>query len=467
MLRCTLCAGRRMGRRVRCLVPLAVVLLLLALAAAVAGLRPATAGANLSSTIDGILARHGVAGGGTGVCVRDFDTGRLIYARHATTPLAPASNMKLVTAATALKTWGAEFRFTTELFGPDVPIYGGVIYGDLHLKGYGDPSLSTLGYQRHELHFATASFEKFAQRLRALGVRKIEGRVLGDESWFDKQRFMAAWKPDLRLECGPLAALSGDEGLDDGNRVASPAVYAARLCTNALRKARIKVTGAPGTGKVPATASLIRRQYSARLGAVIKHMDKESDNFFAEMLVKGLGKDIYGKGSTAAGVKVLQSTLRASGMTPARYRVQDGCGLSYGDRLTAEGVVSLLGDMWLRPEFRPYYDSLAIAGVDGTLDERMRGTAAAGNAHAKTGTLDIAVCLSGYVESADKHRVAFSILVNGGSVSWGEATAAQDAIVVALAKASLPGSRQSPFILSLRHFPVSAMETVHAVGGVF
>ncbi|HEY5388471.1 MAG TPA: D-alanyl-D-alanine carboxypeptidase/D-alanyl-D-alanine-endopeptidase, partial [Thermoleophilia bacterium] len=209
------------------------------------------------------------------------------------------------------------------------------------------------------------------------------------------------------------------------------------------------------------------RQYSARLGAVIRHMDKESDNFFAEMLVKGLGKDIYGKGSTTAGVKALQATLRASGMTPAQYRVRDGCGLSYGDRLTAAGIVSLLGDMWLRPDFRPYYDSLAIAGVDGTLEERLRGTAAAGNARAKSGTLNIAVCLSGYVESANGHRVAFSILVNGGSVSWAEASGAQDAIVVTLAKASLAGSRQSPFALWLRHFPVSALETVHAVGGVF
>jgi len=446
---------------------MAVVLLLLALAATVSVVLPAPAGASLTSAIDGILSKHGVAGGGTGVCVRDLDTGQIIYARHAATPLAPASNMKLVTAATALKTWGSGFRFTTELFGPDVPVYGGVIYGDLHLKGYGDPSLSTLDNQRHELHFATASFEKFARRLRALGVRKVKGSVLGDASWFDKQRFVTTWAPQLKLECGPLSALSGDQGLHDGNRVASPALYAARLCTKALREARIKITGAPGTGKVPATDSLIVRQTSARLGAVIKHMDKESDNFFAEMLLKGLGKDLYGTGSTLGGVPALEETLRASGMTPAKYRVQDGSGLSYGDRLTAEGIVSLLGDMWLRPDFRPYYDSLAIAGVDGSLDERMRGTAAAGNAHAKTGTLNIAVCLSGYVESANAHRVAFSILVNGGWVSWAEATEAQDAIVVALAKADLPGSRQSPFTLGLRHFPVSTLETVHAVGGVF
>ena len=441
-------------------------MLLLALLA-VAGVRPATAAASLTSTIDGILIRNGVAGGGTGVQVRDLDTGAVVYAHHDATPLVPASNMKLVTAAAALTTWGPDFRFTTELFGPDVPVYGGVLYGDLHLKGYGDPSLSTLDYQRHKLHFATASFEKFARRLHALGVRKIKGSVRGDESWFDRQRFAAVWKPDLRLECGPLSALSGNQGLDDGNRVSSPALFAARLCTQALRKAKIKVTGAPGTGKVPATDSLILRQSSARLSAVIEHMNKESDNFFAEMLTEGLGKDIYGKGSTAAGVKVLQTTLRASGMTPAQYRVQDGSGLSYGDRLTADGIVSLLGDMWLRPEFRSYYDSLAIAGVDGLLDERMRGTAAAGNARAKTGTLNIAVCLSGYVESANEHRVAFSILVNGGAVSWSAATTAQNAIVVALARANLPGSRQSRFTVSLRHFPVLTLETVHASGGAF
>jgi D-alanyl-D-alanine carboxypeptidase/D-alanyl-D-alanine-endopeptidase (penicillin-binding protein 4) len=128
----------------------------------------------------------------------------------------------------------------------------------------------------------------------------------------------------------------------------------------------------------------------------------------------------------------------------------------------------VLGAMRQRDDFDAYYDSLAVAGKDGTLEDRMRGTAAAGNAHAKTGTLNIAVCLSGYVESANGHLVAFSILMNGGSMGtsdWGKATTAQDKIVVALAKASLPGEPVLAVTPVLRQHSVSALEAVHGVGG--
>ena len=133
--------------------------------------------------------------------------------------------------------------------------------------------------------------------------------------------------------------------------------------------------------------------------------------------------------------------------------------------MTAEGLVEVLGAMRQRDDFDDFYDSLAIAGKDGTLDDRMRGTAAAGNAHAKTGTLNVAICLSGYVTSANDHLVAFAILINGGSVDWGKATEAQDKIVVALAKASLPGEPVLAVTPVLRQHSVSAVETVHGVGG--
>ena len=443
-------------------------LLVLAVAVLVAGTlaRPAPAAAGVDDTIAGKLRTGGFAGSGTGVYVWDLDAARLVYANNASTELAPASNMKLVTSAAAMMHWGAEHRFTTELYAPDVPVAGGgVVYGDLYLRGLGDPSLSTRTYQRTVLDLTTASFEAFARDLKRDGVKKVQGRVLGDSSWFDKLTTVPTWKPGLQLECGPLSALSGDQGLDDGNRVKAPALWAAKLMTEALRNAGVKVTGKPGSGHVLDTTRLVKRQYSAALRGIMKRMNKESDNFFAEMLLKGLGKDFYGEGSTAAGTQASDATLRACGLEAGTYVVQDGSGLSYGDRLTAKGIVTLLAAMHRRDDYEVYYDSLAIAGEDGSLEDRMQGTAAAGNAHAKTGTLNIAVCLSGYVESANDHLVAFSILMNGASADWMRATKAQDAVVVALANASLPGARVLAVTPVLRKHAVSAFETVHGVGG--
>ena len=435
-----------------------------ALAAAGAGLRPALAAAGVSSKISSILQKHHVAGGRTGVYVWDFDAARQVFASHADTSLAPASNMKLVTTSSALDSWGPEHRFKTELYGPDVPVYEGVLYGNLYLKGFGDPSLSTLSYQREVLHLTTASFESFAKRLRALKVRKVQGRVLGDESWFDKKRTIPSWKPGLQLECGLLSALSGNESLRNGNRVKDPATYAARLLTEALRAKGVKVTGKPGTGKVPATFRRLTQQFSAPLRALLKRMNKHSDNFFAEILLKGLGKDFREHGTTQAGLEVSRANLTAIGLDPASYRLLDGCGLSYEVRLTARDIVRVLDAARRRYDFNDFYDSLAIAAEDGTLEDRMRGTAAAGNAHGKTGTLNVAVCLSGYVTSANDRLVGYAILVNGGSVSWSDATAAQDDIVETLAAASLSGARQIRVTPALRQHPLSAFEAVNPVG---
>lgn len=439
-------------------------LLLLALAAA-GGVFPAHAAAGLTDTIDAALAQSGVAASGTAVYIWDLDAARLLYSRNSTEEFTPGSNMKLVTAAAALIDWGGVHRIPTDLYTPDVPVYESVLYGDVYLRGLGDPSLSTLAYQRQELDMTTASFEAFAKRLKKDGVRKIRGHVLGDASWFDKQKTVSTWKPGLHLECGPLSALSGNQGLENGNRVREPATWAATLCTASLRAAGIKVTGDPGSGRVPDTTRLLKRQYSAPLSILLKRMNKASDNFFAEMLLKGLGKDFYGEGSTAAGAEASREALRVCGVQDGTYVVEDGSGLSYGNRLTARGIVKLLGAMRQRDDFKTYYDSLAIAGKDGSLRQRMRGTAAAGNARAKTGTLNIASCLSGYVKSRNEHRVAFAILLNGDSVDAYRAWKSQDTIVVALADATLTGRRLLLATPSRRQQVASALEAVHVVGG--
>ena len=443
-------------------------LLLLAALELAAGL-PAPAAADTGDSIAATLRQAGLDGPNTGVYVWDLDAAREVYAHDATTRLAPASNMKLVTSAAALLEWGPTHRFTTELYVPDEPVgAGGVIDGDIWLRGLGDPSLSTRSYARDVFDLSTASFEAFAHALKKEGVRKIRGRVLGDASWFDKVKTVPTWKNGLAVECGPLSALSGDQGLDNGNRVRAPATWAAKLLTQACRNAGIKVKGKPGTGKVPTSARLLKSQYSAALPGILRHMNQMSDNFFAEMLCKGLGKDFYGEGSTKAGIQASEDLLHSMGVKYGSYVVQDGSGLSYGDRMTALGLTQVLGAMRQQDDFDVYYDSLAVGGRSGTLEDRMRGTAAAGNAHAKTGTLNIAENLSGYVESANGHLVAYSILMNGGTMGtsgWGKATSTQDEIVEALAKARLPGEPVLTVTPALRAFSVSASEPVHGVGG--
>jgi len=193
-------------------------------------------------------------------------------------------------------------------------------------------------------------------------------------------------------------------------------------------------------------------------------MNKESDNFFAETLLKGLGKDFYEEGSTLAGLEASRANLAAIGLDSASYRLLDGSGLSYENQLTPRDIVRVLGAARQELDFDHFYDALAIAGVDGTLEDRMRGTAAAGNAHAKTGTLNIAICLSGFVTSANDRLVGYAILVNGSSVSWADATAAQDHIVETLAATSLSGSVQIRATPTLRQHPLSAFEAVNPVG---
>jgi D-alanyl-D-alanine carboxypeptidase/D-alanyl-D-alanine-endopeptidase (penicillin-binding protein 4) len=401
-------------------------------------LAPALAAASsLSRTIDSTLARYGLNGHGTAVAVWDLETGTMAYGRNVRAVLAPASNEKLATAATALIRWGADHRFRTEARASGAIDADGVLHGDLHLRGYGDPTLSTLYYQRRVFHAKTSSVAHLARLVREAGVRRITGRVLGDESWFDRRRSVSSWRPGNELYCGPLSALTVNQGYSGGARAAQPAVHAAAAFRDALRSAGIRVDGGAGIGRAPSGAAILATEYSAPLWRVLGLMGKPSDNTIAEMLLKGLGRDFGAGGTTAAGAAVVRSQLVACGAPAAGLRVLDGSGLSYGNRLTAHAVTRLLVHMSTRMDFDTFWSSLAVGGRDGTLRLRMRGTLAVDNVHAKTGTLSIASCLSGYLTTRDREGVAFSILMNGWPLDAGRARAAQDALAAALARADL------------------------------
>ncbi len=337
----------------------------------------------------------------------------------------PASNEKLVTSAAALADWSAAHRFGTALDGPVAgPDASGVLDGDAYLKGFGDPSLRTAG------------LSVLVAKLQSLGITKITGRVLADDGYFDALRTVPSWRPGMVAYCGPLSALTLNEGFGPGGRyVADPALWAAGKLTALLRAAGIKVVHAAARGAAPADATRLGTESSAALAHILARMNKESDDFYAEELLKGLGASFGGAGTTAAGATVAVQSLNALGVTDG-FRIRDGSGLSYQDKLSAHAIVKLLGAMSRRADFATYLGSLSIAGKDGTLSGRMKGTRAAGNVHGKTGTLAAASCLSGYVTSANGHQLAFSVLMNGRGLSQANAHDAQDKIAEALAAAA-------------------------------
>ena len=418
---------------------LAVVVAVVAAALAV----PASAAATtLQTRITKILSANGFAGSSTGVRVFDLSTATALYGRHSTTMLRPASNEKLVTSATALARWGASYRFKTELFTTGTVDAAGVYRGRLYLKGFGDPSFSTHSYQSRVLHLSTSRLGRFVTALKNAGVKRVVGRVVGDDSYFDHARAVSSWKPDATDDCGPLSALSLDEGTrTDGRRAGNPPLMVAARLTALLRKSGIRVSRTPTVGVTPTTAHLSYTERSAPLWRILAAMNKPSDNFFAEMLTKGLGASFGGGGTTARGNKVEGKFLVSLGIGAKSFALTDGSGLSYADRLTPLDVTTLLQAMSKRTDWPRYWASLSVAGVDGTLAQRMRGTVAQKNLHGKTGTLNVASNLSGYVKSANGEWLAFSMLMN--RANWIDVTAAhraQDAIGVALARSRPAGT---------------------------
>ena len=417
--------------------------LAVAVAVAVAAVAvPATAAATaLPTRITGILRAHGFAGAATSVRVFDLSTGTVLYARHSATELLPASNEKLVTSTTALAKWGADYRFKTELLTTGTLGAGGVYRGRIYLKGFGDPSLSTGAYQQRVLHLKTSKLSDFVTALKNAGVKKIVGRVVGDDSYFDRARSVASWKPGMTEYCGPLSALSLNEGLSSaGGWDRNPPLYIARQLTALLIKAGIPVTRTAIMGTTPTTATVSYTESSARLSKILAAMNKPSDNFFAEMLTKGLGASFGGGGTTARGLGVERAFLVSQGIGATAFHLTDGSGLSYRDRVTTLDLTTLLEAMSRRPDWPVFWRSLSVAGVDGTLAERMRGTIAARNLHGKTGTLSVASNLSGYVLSRNGEWLTFSMLMNRSPwIDVSAAHAAQDAIGVALAGSSPAG----------------------------
>jgi D-alanyl-D-alanine carboxypeptidase/D-alanyl-D-alanine-endopeptidase (penicillin-binding protein 4) len=373
----------------------------------------------LTARLAQALAVPGYAKDASAAVAVDLGTGKLLFARNPDLPLAPASNEKLTTTFAALHELGVTYRFRTEVFGRGYQD-GATWHGDLFLKGFGDPTLTSL------------QVERLATQIADEGITRITGRVLGDESWFDARRTAPGWKAGFFInECPPLSALVVDRAVYDGHVALQPALAAAGRLRQLLRKHGVS-SGAAGLGRAPAGALALAQVESEPLPDVLQEMDRESDNFTAELIAKDLGAEVGGGGTTAAGVAIVRRDLDAAGIPLTGVRIVDGSGLSLEDRLTARALSALLVNMWDDPDLhQPFWAALPVAGVNGTLEDRMERRPARGAVRAKTGTTDEASALSGYADS----RFAFAVLQNGSPVATRSAEKAQDRFASALASA--------------------------------
>jgi serine-type D-Ala-D-Ala carboxypeptidase/endopeptidase (penicillin-binding protein 4) len=410
------------------------------------------------------LARDASASGRfSGVYVLDGTIGAPLFGARSTTPRILASNTKLFTSAAVLARYGPDSTLATTVLGTGSLAADGTYQGDLYLRGAGDPTFGSRAFARSD-YGSSASVEALAAQLRAAGVRKVTGAVVGDESLFDSLRggphsgFHA-----VDIYVGPLSALDFDRGFTSPQGTyfqRNPPLFAAAKLKAALQSAGVHVHGSARTGRAPAGAVELAEVRSPTVGRLLQIMDKTSDNFFAEMLVKGLPVDAEpggplrhagdplpprpvpggppaapapappaGIGTTEGGASVAMTYARKLG---ARPRLVDGSGLSSGDRASPHDVATLLARLQTHPGFRTFYAALSIAGRDGTLSHRMLSGPAHNHCHGKTGTLPGVSALSGYCEARDHHRMIFSVLMNGVA-DLGTAHALQDAVAQAVA----------------------------------
>ena len=368
------------------------------------------------------------AGGASGAWVYDADASGegLLFSEQASHRRIPASNEKLFTTAAFLDRFGPDGRLETRAFARG-RLRGrrhSVLAGDLILVGDGDPAFGTARFARTH-NQPSSRVSNLAGDVARSGVKRIKGRVLADDSIFDRERRAGQW-------LSPLSGLSFNNGYDGGGYARAPELVAARALKSALRKKGVRVGGRVGRANLPPSAlerDPLGTVASPPASKLIEETNVPSNNFFAEMLFKRFAAATGKRGTRKRGARRVEAFAHSLG---SGLQAVDGSGLSRRNRVAPQEVGKLLVAMARdRKASAAYRGSLPVAGREGTLADRMEGTAAEGKCAAKTGTLDRVSALSGYCR-AGGHTVAFSVLNN--DVDLDAAHRAQDAIAAAIAR---------------------------------
>jgi serine-type D-Ala-D-Ala carboxypeptidase/endopeptidase (penicillin-binding protein 4) len=453
--------------------------------------------ARLSETLSRLLADPSLRHSGSALLVVSLDRGDTLYAREIDRLYTPASNLKLFTAATALHVLGPEFRFETTVAAGQTWT-GDTLFGDLYLIGSGDPDLVTADLAALADSVVTAGVRVVLGRVvpvadrfagpewgpgwmwddgpywywpytsaltlndNSVTVRVTPGPRVGAPVMaaldpatnyvrltVDARTGPAGSEPRLEVERhwtpkanaidvrGTLALDA--EPVSEIRTVEKPAAYAARVLTELLTERGVAVLGsaAASVSPVPLDTVALARHLSDSLAVSVRNFLKISDNLTGEQLVKAIGADAAGPpGDYDNGLATERRFLAAEvGIDTTAMVLADGSGVSRYNLVTVGQVVDLLAYMAGREDLAPaFLSALPIAGVDGTLEDRMRGTAAERRVRAKTGSLSGVSALSGYVMTAVGERLAFSLLMEFFPGPAAPRRAVQDSIVATLAR---------------------------------
>lgn len=344
-----------------------------------------------------------------GLMVYDLDTDSTLYAYNAKQTMRPASTMKLITAITALDRLGGSYQFKTRLrYTGEITDSTRTLAGNVYIIGGMDP------------RFNRDDMIAFAEAIHKLGVDTLRGVLCADRSMKHPDLLGEGW-------CW-----------DDDNPVLSPLVYGRK--DNMLEKfigvlkdcgvyadVTIEDRRCPGNAK-----DLCTRTHS--IDQILMKMMKDSDNLYAECMFYNMASSQSTPATAAHARSIEQNIIRKMKMSPSRYRIADGSGLSLYNYVSPELEVAFLKYAYRNSNiYNHLYPSLPIAGIDGTLSKRMRRTKAEGNVHAKTGTLTGISSLAGYAKAANGHNLCFCI-INQGVLSSQGAKNFQDKICMTLVR---------------------------------
>lgn len=444
-----------------------------------------------ATTVEGVLGSAELAGAKVGIVVQSLADGRVLLSKNPDQPLIPASTNKIVTGAAALDVLGPKYQFRTEIYIDGKLAADGTVNGNIYVKGTGDPSTTIeetwliahrvwghgvravtgdviaddsrfspeRWYGRDVWNYPNPAAYTQPMGALAFNYNTVQAHVAPasgegakahvtlepDNSYYQLDNQVttcAKCKSVLSMHIeGRTATVTGQiaagaEPWTTFQPVSEPAEFAAAAFRSLIEKEGVKVAGAARRGEVPAGARLLFRHESRDLSLIVRYMMRWSNNFAAEQLFKAVGAHASGaQGSRETGIAGVQDFMTRNGLWREGVVIADGSGLSKLNRQTPSSLVAILTWAANRPEVFPeLVESMAVAGSDGTLRKRFRGTPLEGRVRAKTGYVGGVICLAGYAWSPRGEPFAFAMMVNnpGPGSSVGGVRNAIDRILVLL-----------------------------------